>query len=151
MLNTFSMQLFVQKFHLVIRSLADIPTQCLLLLVYLYTWCLREQALSRDGGLRCHSHYSVRSCSKQACRVFITRSCRAELILGALAGAMGQVFTIPVSVVATRQQLHETGQSLFTTTKEILQDDGLFGLWRGLKASLVLTVVRAASDCCLHV
>jgi len=70
----------------------------------------------------------------------VTLSTAAELILGALAGALGQVFTIPVSVVATRQQLHETGQSLLATTKEILQDDGIFGLWRGLKASLVLTV-----------
>ena len=53
---------------------------------------------------------------------------------------MGQVFTIPVSVVATRQQLSTEHQSLFQTTKEILTDDGITGLWRGLKASLVLTV-----------
>lgn len=67
----------------------------------------------------------------------------AELVLGALAGALGQVFTIPVSVVATRQQLSsdETSQSLYETTAEILREDGITGLWRGLKASLVLTVV----------
>ena len=67
-----------------------------------------------------------------------------ELILGAIAGALGQVFTIPVSVVATRQQLSssETHQSLYETAMEVLREDGFTGLWRGLKASLVLTVVR---------
>jgi len=72
----------------------------------------------------------------------VTLSTAAELILGAIAGALGQVFTIPVSVVATRQQLSSsaTHQSLFATTAEILKNDGLTGLWRGLKASLVLTV-----------
>lgn len=65
----------------------------------------------------------------------------AELILGALAGALGQVFTIPVSVVATRQQLDDKSQSLLATTLEIVREDGITGLWNGLKASLVLTVV----------
>lgn len=72
----------------------------------------------------------------------VTLSTAAELILGALAGALGQVFTIPVSVVATRQQLSssETHQTLYETTMEVLREDGITGLWRGLKASLVLTV-----------
>jgi len=66
-----------------------------------------------------------------------------ELSLGALAGAIAQVFTIPVSVVATRQQLDNSktgGKSLLTTAGEIIRDDGPTGLWRGLKPSLVLTV-----------
>merc|ERR1711977_721350 len=68
-----------------------------------------------------------------------------SFILGALAGALGQVFTVPVSVVATRQQLSSssTHQSLLGTTTEILKDDGITGLWRGLKASLVLPVTPA--------
>ncbi|KAK9897357.1 mitochondrial carrier [Cystobasidium minutum MCA 4210] len=70
----------------------------------------------------------------------VTLSTAAELILGALAGALGQVFTIPVSVVATRQQLDDKSQSLLATTMEIIRDDGITGLWTGLKASLVLTV-----------
>ena len=65
----------------------------------------------------------------------------AELFLGALAGALGQVFTIPVSVIATRQQLDDKTQSLFGTTMEIIREEGVAGLWTGLKASLVLTVV----------
>lgn len=65
----------------------------------------------------------------------------AELVLGALAGALGQVFTIPVSVVATRQQLDDKSQSLLATTMEIIREEGVAGLWTGLKASLVLTVV----------
>ncbi|KAA1119325.1 ADP/ATP carrier protein [Puccinia graminis f. sp. tritici] len=66
-----------------------------------------------------------------------------ELSLGALAGAIAQIFTIPVSVVATRQQLDNSktgGKSLLTTASEIIRDDGPAGLWRGLKPSLVLTV-----------
>lgn len=66
-----------------------------------------------------------------------------ELGLGALAGAIAQIFTIPVSVVATRQQLETSkteAKSLITTATEIIQDDGITGLWRGLRPSLVLTV-----------
>ncbi|CAH7686609.1 mitochondrial carrier domain-containing protein [Phakopsora pachyrhizi] len=66
-----------------------------------------------------------------------------ELALGALAGAIAQIFTIPVSVVATRQQLENSrsaGKSLLRTASEIVKDDGLRGLWRGLKPSLVLTI-----------
>lgn len=74
----------------------------------------------------------------------VTLSTAAELSLGALAGAISQVFTIPVSVVATRQQLSPPDQSLslYDTAADILKEDGITGLWRGLKASLVLTVVR---------
>lgn len=77
-------------------------------------------------------------------------STAAELILGALAGAMAQIFTIPVAVIATRQQLmgsNEMGKdgkpvdgSFLGVAKDILKDDGITGLWRGLKPSLVLTV-----------
>ncbi|CAO1621904.1 unnamed protein product [Parajaminaea phylloscopi] len=111
-----------------------------------------------------------------------------ELVLGALAGAVAQVFTIPVSVIATRQQLASrespTGDvssldarpsgattvsgkpagageekqgalsqvtskavgkltednSFMGVARDILREDGVAGLWRGLKASLVLTV-----------
>lgn len=66
-----------------------------------------------------------------------------EFALGALAGAFAQLFTIPVAVVTTRQQTQERGQkkNMFATGKEIIEgEDGVSGLWRGLKASLVLTV-----------
>lgn len=66
-----------------------------------------------------------------------------ELILGAAAGAVAQVFTIPVSVVTTRQQTQPKGdkKGLLDTGREVIQsDDGWSGLWRGLKASLVLVV-----------
>lgn len=108
-------------------------------------------------------------------------STAAELTLGAIAGALSQIFTIPVSVIATRQQI---GKSLRQSTKsysllrsedkesrpyevdaptlsdgetkslrkvqddnsflnvarEIIREDGVTGLWRGLKPSMVLTV-----------
>ncbi|BGP37439.1 hypothetical protein JCM10449v2_001345 [Rhodotorula kratochvilovae] len=63
-----------------------------------------------------------------------------ELLLGALAAAMGQVFTIPVSVIATRQQLAKKTLSFRRAVAHILRDDGITGLWRGLKPSLVLCV-----------
>ncbi|KAI9682482.1 MAG: ADP/ATP carrier protein [Trizodia sp. TS-e1964] len=70
-------------------------------------------------------------------------SASAELALGALAGAIAQIFTIPVSVVTTRQQTQSKGQKkgLFETGKEVIEsEDGYSGLWRGLRASLVLVV-----------
>ena len=66
-----------------------------------------------------------------------------ELSLGAVAGAIAQIFTIPVSVVTTRQQTQPKGdkKGLIDTGREVLNsEDGWTGLWRGLKASLVLVV-----------
>lgn len=66
-----------------------------------------------------------------------------ELGLGAVAGALAQLFTIPVAVVTTRQQtVHKHDRKgLIATGREIVDgEDGWTGLWRGLKASLVLVV-----------
>lgn len=66
-----------------------------------------------------------------------------ELSLGAIAGALAQLFTIPVAVVTTRQQTQPKGErkGLLATAKEVIDsEDGWTGLWRGLKASLVLVV-----------
>ena len=70
-------------------------------------------------------------------------STAVELSLGALAGAVAQVFTIPVSVVTTRQQTQPKWdkKGLFDTGREVIHsEDGWTGLWRGLKASLVLVI-----------
>ena len=65
-----------------------------------------------------------------------------ELALGAIAGALAQLFTIPVAVVTTRQQTSskEERKGLLDTAKDVINDDGITGLWRGLKASLVLVI-----------
>lgn len=66
-----------------------------------------------------------------------------ELSLGAVAGAVAQVFTIPVAVVTTRQQTQKKGErkGMIDTAKDVIHsEDGWTGLWRGLKASLVLVV-----------
>lgn len=66
-----------------------------------------------------------------------------ELSLGAVAGAVAQVFTIPVSVITTRQQTQPKGdkKGLIETGREVVHsEDGWSGLWRGLKASLILVV-----------
>ncbi|KAG9099608.1 ADP/ATP carrier protein [Ceratobasidium sp. 370] len=73
-----------------------------------------------------------------------------ELLLGAVAGALAQIFTLPVSVIATRQQIG--GESVKSKSKPgktssfvdvgrgIIRQDGVSGLWAGLQPSLVLTV-----------
>jgi solute carrier family 25 (peroxisomal adenine nucleotide transporter), member 17 len=104
--------------------------------------------------------------------------------LGAVAGALAQIFTIPVSVIATRQQIGRTATvkrtptvkitpqtpqvasnsqqnvlpkeitvdhgssdqdekadgSFLAVAREIIQEDGVTGLWLGIHSSLVLTV-----------
>lgn len=70
-------------------------------------------------------------------------STAAELGLGALAGAIAQLFTIPVAVVTTRQQTQRRSErkGMLATAKDVVNsEDGVFGLWRGMKASLVLVV-----------
>lgn len=70
-------------------------------------------------------------------------STTVELSLGAVAGALAQLFTIPVAVVTTRQQTQPKGdqKGLIETGREVVNsEDGWSGLWRGLKASLVLVV-----------
>jgi hypothetical protein len=66
-----------------------------------------------------------------------------ELSLGAVSGAIAQVFTIPVAVITTRQQTQSKGdrKGMIDTAREVIDgEDGWSGLWRGLKASLVLVV-----------
>lgn len=72
-------------------------------------------------------------------------STATELVLGALSAALAQLFTTPVGVIATRQQVgpvqHEGGDDSFISLiKDIFRKDGITGFWRGLRPSLVLTV-----------
>jgi hypothetical protein len=65
------------------------------------------------------------------------------LSLGAVAGALAQLFTIPVAVITTRQQTQnkEERKGFVETAREVIEgEDGVCGLWRGLKASLVLVI-----------
>ncbi len=95
---------------------------------------------------------TLRRLTRRAGKPITQLSTSLELLLGALAGAFAQVFTIPVAVIATRQQLYEApaaGQgkkqaarppTFFETAHEIIDEDGVAGLWTGLKPGLVLTV-----------
>lgn len=71
-----------------------------------------------------------------------TLSTAQELALGALAGAFAQIFTIPVSVIALRQQISnsKSSKSLIQVGRDIVSENGWTGLWTGLKPGLVLTV-----------
>jgi hypothetical protein len=66
-----------------------------------------------------------------------------ELSLGAVAGALAQIFTIPISVVTTRQQTQKKAdrKGALATAREVMDGpDGVAGLWRGIRASMVLVV-----------
>ena len=84
-------------------------------------------------------------------------STAAELSLGAAAGALSQIFTIPVSVIATRQQVGRSSRarspltqtdreddddddSFLTVARAIIREEGVTGLWLGIKPGMVLTV-----------
>ncbi|CAE6529852.1 unnamed protein product [Rhizoctonia solani] len=74
-------------------------------------------------------------------------STSVELLLGAVAGALAQIFTLPVSVIATRQQIGKSksaaeaeASSFVNVGREIVKEDGVGGLWAGIKPSMVLTV-----------
>ncbi|KAF7316676.1 hypothetical protein HMN09_00400500 [Mycena chlorophos] len=82
-------------------------------------------------------------------------STAAELLLGAIAGGLAQIFTIPVSVIATRQQVGRQNSSnkssgstdaskyddsFLGVAREIVDEEGVGGLWLGIKPGLVLTV-----------
>lgn len=76
-----------------------------------------------------------------------------ELLLGAIAGALAQIFTIPISVIATRQQIGRSKQnttpsspvghgndSFLAVGRQVVKEHGLGGLWLGIKPGLILTV-----------
>eukprot|EP00835_Amoeboradix_gromovi_P006594 NODE_807_length_4058_cov_0.317252.p2 type:complete len:281 gc:universal NODE_807_length_4058_cov_0.317252:3100-3942(+) len=66
----------------------------------------------------------------------------SELAIGAAAGALCQITTIPISVVVTRQQTtsRASRKSLVGTWDEIVNESGWIGLYKGFKASIILTV-----------
>lgn len=71
------------------------------------------------------------------------KSTFVELSLGAIAGALSLVVIMPILTISTKQQTEvaEKGPiSFLKTAEKIIKKDGLSGLWRGLKVSLVLTV-----------
>ncbi|KAJ1650608.1 hypothetical protein IWQ61_008633 [Dispira simplex] len=65
-----------------------------------------------------------------------------ELVLGALAAAIAQLFTTPIAVVATRQQTasQDERKSVLATAREVVQEDGWTSLWKGLRPSLILVI-----------
>lgn len=63
-----------------------------------------------------------------------------ELFLGALAAAISQLFTMPIGVITTQQQTDKSARPWYQLVKEVLEHDGISGLWKGLRVSLVLCV-----------
>ncbi|CAI5757460.1 unnamed protein product [Candida verbasci] len=63
-----------------------------------------------------------------------------ELFLGAVAAAISQCFTMPIGVITTQQQTDKQHKNFIQLIKEILDQDGITGLWRGLRVSLVLCI-----------
>ncbi|KAI9312445.1 mitochondrial carrier domain-containing protein [Dichotomocladium elegans] len=71
-----------------------------------------------------------------------TLSTGLELLLGAAAGALTTLVTTPVALVTTRQQTLPASerQSLMSTCMSIVAEEGVQGLWRGVRPSLILCV-----------
>eukprot|EP00842_Homolaphlyctis_polyrhiza_P003233 jgi/Hompol1/3910/HPOL_003405-RA len=65
-----------------------------------------------------------------------------ELVLGAVSGAISQLFVLPITVVTTRQQTDVAlkSKSLVDVMKQIVKEEGIQGLWKGLRAALVLCI-----------
>lgn len=63
-----------------------------------------------------------------------------ELLLGALAAAISQLFTMPIGVITTQQQTDKLHRSLWQLSKEMYATEGITGFWRGLRVSLVLCI-----------
>lgn len=89
---------------------------------------------------------------RSPCRLYLNCSCErawdiryhsSHTFSGAIAGDLAQIFTIPVNVIATRQQIGvqdgDTDTDFVSVGKQIIKEDGITGLWRGLKPSLVLS------------
>ncbi|KAI9297773.1 mitochondrial carrier [Neoconidiobolus thromboides FSU 785] len=87
------------------------------------------------------NHYLKRATPKVG-EMHATLPAWAELSVGGVAGILAQLCTLPVSVAVTRQQttLAEHRKSMIETWKDIIEEDGYSGLWRGLKPSLVLVI-----------
>jgi hypothetical protein len=94
---------------------------------------------------------SLRQLSARGKRPVLSTS--SELFLGALAGGLAQIFTIPVAVIATRQQLwmpppsagagkaaYQRAPTFAETAREVIAEGGPTALWTGLRPGLVLTV-----------
>lgn len=71
-----------------------------------------------------------------------TLSVPAELLIGAVAGIWSQIVSLPISVAVTRQQTTdaEHRKSMLGTWEEIIKEDGVTGLWSGLKPSFLLVI-----------
>jgi hypothetical protein len=69
-------------------------------------------------------------------------STAAELSIAYGASAISALFTLPIGVISTRQltSAKEDRKGIIATAKEITGEFGIFGLWKGLRATLVLCV-----------
>ncbi|KAJ2559878.1 hypothetical protein EV175_000112 [Coemansia sp. RSA 1933] len=63
-----------------------------------------------------------------------------ELSLGAVAGMVNQIITLPIGVVATRQQTarHTERVAWHRTVTEIVSTEGVLGLWAGFRPAMLL-------------
>ena len=60
------------------------------------------------------------------------------------------MFTIPVSVIVTRQQTFRPAKSFQQTVIDIISEDGVWGLWKGLAPSLILCINPAITYACFE-
>lgn len=76
-------------------------------------------------------------------RIQASSAMAADLGIGTAAGALAQLCTTPIAVIATRQQIRPDGErgSMIQVARDIINGpDGYAGLWKGMKASLLLSI-----------
>lgn len=67
-------------------------------------------------------------------------STAAELLLGATAAAISQLFTTPIGVLATQEQTDPKLRSMLQLLRRAIVKGDICLLWKGLRVSLILTV-----------
>lgn len=67
-------------------------------------------------------------------------STAAELLLGATAAAISQLFTTPIGVLATQEQTDPKLRSMMQLLHRAIAKGDICLLWKGLRVSLILTV-----------
>ncbi|KAJ1893778.1 hypothetical protein LPJ66_005561 [Kickxella alabastrina] len=89
-----------------------------------------------NGFVYFYAYSAVRKLALKSSAQVGGLSTAVELSVGAVAGMINQVLTLPLGVVATRQQAGSA--EWWRVVKEIIDEEGVSGLWAGFKPAMLL-------------
>jgi solute carrier family 25 uncoupling protein 8/9 len=78
------------------------------------------------------------------------KSFSGKLISGTLSGVFASAATNPIELIKTRLQSAKTDNNAFKVIKDILEKDGVYGLWKGSVPGMVRSSVLTASQCATY-